>query len=774
MGSGVSSNKRNAPSSETSGVSRDVKFEDTVRIHVLEAQVLDLEDRASKYASRIQDLEAQLRDLKAATNIANPGPSQSVAVSTASSSVPPVPWEAAVASFVPFEAVSESAGGAALSAIPSLTDAAPHAVDDSQIEDSSQRIAQLQKQMQDLTSEHEARHECARIEIERLRLQVAETEALLSAAPHGSTPPHSNFTKCSAGILAGKNRRNEQFLRDLFNRHKDSSGGLCGQNLVQALRDADAPIIPTSDQEIADFVKKFDVNSNGTIDFGEFQAAVSEPDELQVWFEEKQLPLAADALRVLVGRCTDQLKALSQLSAADIERATAATCSVIPIMMEELHRELQGAFAVQSQIEADMKANPNKFNDFFKMACGTIADFHKGLTGRVGMPHLNFKKAMRQEHCERAGCDVQFTTDNYKITTDPRSEWQYVVDGVACPDMGHQRRLIPIFKLLQRKVCQDAKLCEEEVIAIVLYTGPMFQVYNTILRRYPENKFAIFNNGGNLFSTTIFVLVSAVQKLSRFTRIPLGTFLYRGLGGKMDLPDVFFQIDAQGCSGYAEWGFLSTTSDRDVALGYSGVKERLPKAMVMVIETSSIDRGADISELSQYPGEKEFLYLPCSFVQRTWQGNGRVQVVDGGLVAFFSVKVNLNIKTQTVEELQEQKKSMHMVSARSMLAEVKFMFSEWTQAMCDLGVDPADVSRVVAENVDTCQRMIEVHDERGAGDYADDEQFRAMINEVLDTKAKSSETRGIGRSSCSTCCRPEHLSRTLRIGQRDTCIKASI
>ena len=81
-------------------------------------------------------------------------------------------------------------------------------------------------------------------------------------------------------------------------------------------------------------------------------------------------------------------------------------------MLKELHQELQTAFAVHSQIEAEREANPNKFNDakIVKMACGTIADFHKGLTGRVGMPHLNFKKAMRQEHCERAGCDVQFTT----------------------------------------------------------------------------------------------------------------------------------------------------------------------------------------------------------------------------------------------------------------------------------------------------------------------------------------------------------------------------
>ena len=186
------------------------------------------------------------------------------------------------------------------------------------------------------------------------------------------------------------------------------------------------------------------------------------------------------------------------------------------------------------------------------------------------------------------------------------------------------------------------------------------QVYNCILRRFPADKYALFEQGGNRYATTIFVLVSAVQKVSRCTRMPEGTLLYRGLGGLIDLPDKFHQADAQGRSGFLDWGMMSTSSERDVALGYSGVKQRRPRAMVMVIEVTAVDRGADISEFSQYPGEKEFLWLPCSFVQRALAGGGRVQVVDGGLVTFVPVRVNLNLKTETVEELLQKKKSMHV------------------------------------------------------------------------------------------------------------------
>ncbi len=65
------------------------------------------------------------------------------------------------------------------------------------------------------------------------------------------------------------------------------------------------------------------------------------------------------------------------------------------------------------------------------------------------------------------------------------------------------------------------------VIALILYTGPMFVVYNSILRRFPLDIYTVFSRGGNLFSTTIFVLVSAVQKISTRMSLPLGTKLYR-------------------------------------------------------------------------------------------------------------------------------------------------------------------------------------------------------------------------------------------------------
>ncbi len=95
------------------------------------------------------------------------------------------------------------------------------------------------------------------------------------------------------------------------------------------------------------------------------------------------------------------------------------------------------------------------------------------------------------------------------------------------------------------------------------------------------------------------MLVSAIQKLSRCMHIPPGTLLYRGLGGKLDLPDSFQIVDVNGCLGYTEWGFMSTTAEKSVALQYSGAKEGRRNASIMVIHPTSIDRGACILDFSQ-------------------------------------------------------------------------------------------------------------------------------------------------------------------------------
>jgi len=93
-----------------------------------------------------------------------------------------------------------------------------------------------------------------------------------------------------------------------------------------------------------------------------------------------------------------------------------------------------------------------------------------------------------------------------------------------------------------------------QVVALILYTGPMYVRYNGVLRgvagRTPGDK---HNSTLNLYATTIMLIVSGLLKLSRFSPALKSPFVYRGFGD-VRLPDNFFAKDGQGRSGGVEFG----------------------------------------------------------------------------------------------------------------------------------------------------------------------------------------------------------------------------
>ena len=72
------------------------------------------------------------------------------------------------------------------------------------------------------------------------------------------------------------------------------------------------------------------------------------------------------------------------------------------------------------------------------------------------------------------GCDIEFEKKNGNKTT-PKREWAIVVKQkplLPC-EAGHGRVIPKINILMQLDITQKAQLLEIEVIALVLYTGPM-------------------------------------------------------------------------------------------------------------------------------------------------------------------------------------------------------------------------------------------------------------------------------------------------------------
>ncbi len=580
---------------------------------------------------------------------------------------------------------------------------------------------------------------------------------------------HSVKEVSEMGVALASRRLSEHVLMHIYDQYRDMDGGLSRNALKSALLDAGAPILSYFNDDDDTFFNAYaridDTDFQYGLGFRSFyRIAKDEADDLEMYLEHYNLSIMADSLRPHL-KHHDKLQDFAKIEDGVIRVAADATAkSLIHRIMEPVLKLRNDSQLFKQCLQEPAPAGRSKFHLPKKMSYGVIEDFYAGFSDRVGMPNLDFFCEMRREHCERAGCNTQFTTDNYEITTTPRQEWLYVVGDenglqIPCPALHHCRRIVPLEQLLQRPLARQANLSREEIIALVLYTGPMSQVYNIILRRFPDEKYKQYNR--NLFTTTIFVLASAVTKLARYTRLSSRFSLYLGLDGLTDLPDHFFKADSNGASGFLNWGFMSTTLDRDVALGYSGVKHRRSKAMVMVIETAQVDNAADISEFSQYPCEKEFLWAPYTFLQRGSmpQGQGRIQVVDGSFVTFVPVKVNVNMKTETLEELKEKKKRLHLASARAMLEEVRYELGQWAasqDAAARLHSDwrsnqcgTFSAATLAASIVEQCAAVVQRHEAVSSESYVDDGSFRDMGNEILHTKAYAIEKKELWMNDTS-------------------------
>ena len=104
-------------------------------------------------------------------------------------------------------------------------------------------------------------------------------------------------------------------------------------------------------------------------------------------------------------------------------------------------------------------------------------------------------------------------------------------------------------------------------------------------------------------------------------------------------------------------------------MGYSGAAEGRPHAMVLEIEPSYVDRGAHLSEFSQYPMEAETLFLPMSYVAQS--GQRRVEQSALGEVTVIPVRVSVNLKAERVEQLEAKKKSIHLTGFEFRVNEVR-------------------------------------------------------------------------------------------------------
>ena len=366
-----------------------------------------------------------------------------------------------------------------------------------------------------------------------------------------------------------------------------------------------------------------------------------------------------------------------------------------------------------------------------------LSDFYDGPEKMIGNPNPKATEGIRREHCERKNADRPHTTPNYKLTTTPRKEFHFVArsTGFACeyPQIPKEeerrspsdsgRDFVALETFTEHPRAKKAGMREAEVIALRLYTGPMYIWYNAVLRGndFPAGMRASLE--GNRYETTIFCIISGIIKLSKLTEVPEDRRVYRGLGGVL-LPDEFWS-KKEGFRGGVERGLMSATADRAVAMQYSGKDGR--RCTIFEILVGRIDIGADLGWVSQYPNEREVLFPPLSCLEVM----GEPHVEDGVIV--IPTRVNMCLRGLTLEQLVERRKELHMAMVKNLREELSI------EAPAAIGGSEAGDAAGAQAVVQSVQQAFEVLEETyrrtPAEEFNDDANYKDFTTEAIGSKS---------------------------------------
>ena len=189
------------------------------------------------------------------------------------------------------------------------------------------------------------------------------------------------------------------------------------------------------------------------------------------------------------GDTFDGLRGLKQMDDDETERHISEVCDafgrVLPKLLRKGLQDLKSTNSSASQGVQKFMNSKFSFENSFFGSYATLEDFHKGLEARNGTPNPNVSEAMEKEHCQRSNKQTRFASPNYNFETWPEQEWEFVYNPKkdfsyphTSKDGEHWREIVKIDDLLKnpeaKQLKEQAELEETEVIAMRLYTGPMY------------------------------------------------------------------------------------------------------------------------------------------------------------------------------------------------------------------------------------------------------------------------------------------------------------
>ena len=528
-------------------------------------------------------------------------------------------------------------------------------------------------------------------------------------------------------------------IQEAFEKQRGDDGFLHEQKLNQALMDCGKKL---SSKDIQSEIRR--TNSCPGVSLDEFTALVLRRTKVEYWAATMSLErILAFCLPVKVHESDNVLDSIVALSSSELK-------DVIKQFSKNVNSALLSSIDTLKSIKMQRADEQSSARRQSLLKGGKVSEFHVSLTDSLGWPSLDFFHEMEREHI------VAPAEGNIC----PWDEFDYARGTKKVPqhEMKQGREVKDYSQLMKGRTAKQAKLIKEEVIAIILYTGPMFGPYNSELR-------SIFRNGKASkhkrprYLTTIFVISSAIVKLTRTQHIPCGLILYRGLGGDVDYPGYFYNSDELGCQGIAEPGFMSTTKRRETAIRYSGLKKGKNCPRILEMHVRSVDRGADISEFSQYQHEAEFHWPPGCFLELLGQRDELIEyrceddAHRQGVLSIFEVRVNCNLKTMTIDELLLVRKNIHLQTFQLLISDTRRILEDdkalakvekrlaqdrtllFNSKGGHVGKPICTAGGLVNKLMLQCEEVRDVHMKVVASDYISVIRYRELVRMMLESVA---------------------------------------
>ena len=275
----------------------------------------------------------------------------------------------------------------------------------------------------------------------------------------------------------------------------------------------------------------------------------------------------------------------------------------------------------------DTTGDTSKFHSAQKLIMGRVEDAALGLNVRLGLESsIYYARLSRgvdaiKDEFQQAGTPLELECLDYVLNQRAGSSIKQFSNSPFARDcdmngLRADRRAadglgFTLEHFVNAPQARNAKLEMAHVLGLRLYTTSCYETLNSPLREQDRQ-------GPHPFAATVSFVAEAIRRL-RNNHSGDEECQVLDLWRGMKHVQLTEQIQAQGGT---EMACMSTTSDLRVALSYAAPSQ---EAVLFKIHTKTqLQRGADLSWVSTFPAEMEYLYPPLVFLQPT----GKVEAFD--------------------------------------------------------------------------------------------------------------------------------------------------